>query len=398
MAFFLLTTITILALSYWYIGRRLIHPLPVGTGWKALLWLALAAPFVLPILSMVLRRLDRPLGSETVLPWAIWLGMGFISLILILLVLRDMLVLDIAVFRRVSRFFRRRTADARAPFPESFRLPHPGPNTGNLLLVGLALVLTAWGVYGAHRTPRVVEVSIPITGLPAAFEGFRIVQITDLHVGPTIRRPFAERVVRRVNELAPDLVALTGDLADGSVASLREDVAPFGEIRAPFGKYFITGNHEYYSGADAWIAEVRRLGYDVLLNGRRVIRKGDEAILLAGVTDYSAGHFGSGGASSPRESLRGAPPLETRILLAHQPRSIHQAERLGFDLQISGHTHGGQYFPWRPFVYLQQPFVAGLHRRGDTLVYTSRGTGYWGPPLRIGSPSEITLFILTRAE
>ncbi len=399
MPIFLVMLIAVMVLSYWYIGWRLFGPIPVNPWWKVFFWLLLAGLFVLPPLSIIMRRSDQTLWNESLLPWLVYLSIGFLSLVLVLFILRDMAALDHAVFRHISRVVRRRAGrKGHEPFPDSFMPPHPGPNTVNLVLVGLALVMTVWGLYGARRTPDVKEVIIPIEGLPPAFDGFRIVQITDVHVGPTIRRPFVERVVRRVNELEPDLVAFTGDMADGAVMNLREDVAPFGDITAPFGKYFITGNHEYYSGVDSWVAEAARLGYDVLLNEHRVIENNGDAILLAGVTDYSAWHFPSGNPSSPREALRGAPPLETKILLAHQPRSIRMAEGLGFDLQISGHTHGGQYFPWQPFVWLQQPFVAGLHHRGDTLVYTSRGTGYWGPPLRILAPSEITLLILTRVE
>lgn len=180
---------------------------------------------------------------------------------------------------------------------------------------------------------------------------------------------------------------------------LAVQVAPLAELRSRHGTYFVTGNHEYYSGAQAWIDELRRLGLTVLLNQHVVIhppaaqdRQGqaDAPLVLAGVTDYNAGRFDPAHRSDPEAALRGAPPAAVRVLLAHQPRSAAAAAQAGFDLQLSGHTHGGQFFPWNLFVRFQQPYTAGLHKLQNLWVYTSRGTGYWGPPKRFGAPSEIT--------
>jgi len=157
----------------------------------------------------------------------------------------------------------------------------------------------------------------------------------------------------------------------------------------------VTGNHEYYSGAYAWIDELRRLGARVLLNEHVMIDHGGAAVALAGVTDYSAHHFDRAHRSDPARASQGVPPGAVKVLLAHQPRTAPDAERAGFDLQLSGHTHGGQFWPWNHFVRLQQPFTAGLRRLGHMWVYVSRGTGYWGPPMRFGSPSEITRITLT---
>jgi predicted MPP superfamily phosphohydrolase len=199
------------------------------------------------------------------------------------------------------------------------------------------------------------------------------------------------RVVAAVNSLKPDIIALTGDLVDGSVPLLAADVAPLADLRAGIGVYAVTGNHEYYSGADAWVAEFRRLGMDVLMNQHRLIRRGGALLVIAGVTDFSAGRFDAGQASHPAGAVLDAPrDAGARILLAHQPRSAADAAQAGFDLQLSGHTHGGQFWPWPYFVSLQQPYVAGLHRMGNLQVYVSRGTGYWGPPMRLGARSEIT--------
>jgi predicted MPP superfamily phosphohydrolase len=257
-------------------------------------------------------------------------------------------------------------------------------------VLGGVLGLTALGLVLARR-PRVVRVTVPIRDLPPDLAGLRIVQLSDLHVGPTIRRRFVAAVVETANALSPDLVAVTGDVADGFVPELREHVAPLGRLEAPLGRFFVTGNHEYYWDLPGWTQELERLGLDVLSNEHRLLRRGAGRLLLAGVTDLSAG-------PDPQAAVAGAPESDVRILLAHQPRSAFAAQAAGFDLQLSGHTHGGQFFPFNLLVRLFQPFVAGLHRVERMWLYVSRGTGYWGPPLRLGAPAEITLIELAPAE
>ncbi|WP_175705019.1 metallophosphoesterase, partial [Burkholderia ambifaria] len=196
----------------------------------------------------------------------------------------------------------------------------------------------------ARRLARVVEVEVPIDDLPASLDGFTIVQISDIHVGPTIKRGYVEAIVNAVNRLQPDLIAVTGDVVDGSVARLAGHAAPLGALRARHGAFVVTGNHEYYSGADAWVAEFRRIGLDVLMNEHRTIEHGDGRLVLAGVTDYSAGSFDPAHRSDPSAALAGAPAdVRLRVLLAHQPRSANAAADAGFTLQLSGHTHGGQF-------------------------------------------------------
>ncbi|SPU54275.1 membrane-associated phosphoesterase [Bordetella trematum] len=225
-----------------------------------------------------------------------------------------------------------------------------------------------------------------------------IAQISDVHVGPTIKAGYVQAIVDAVNALRPELIAITGDVVDGSVAALSAHTAPLGKLHAPGGVFLVTGNHEYYSGASAWVNEFRRLGLTVLQNQHSVIERGGARVVVAGVTDYGAGAFDPAQRSDPRAALQGAPAQAgLRLLLAHQPRSARAAAPLGYDLQLSGHTHGGQFFPWGFFVRFQQPFTSGLHREGAMWVYTSRGTGYWGPPLRLAAPSEITLLRLVAA-
>ena len=229
------------------------------------------------------------------------------------------------------------------------------------------------------------------------WRGLRIVQISDLHVGPTIKGPFVERLVSRVRELRPDLIAFTGDLADGTVERLAPHTAALGRLTAPLGVYACTGNHEYYSGVEEWTAQARRLGFDVLINEVRHIDRGGGRLAVAGATDFSAGELVPGHESDPAGALAGSDGADVRILLAHQPRSIEAASRAGCHLQLSGHTHGGQFVPWKYAVRLQQPFLAGLHKVRGTWIYVHRGTGYWGPPLRLGAPSEIAVLTLVQA-
>jgi predicted MPP superfamily phosphohydrolase len=219
-----------------------------------------------------------------------------------------------------------------------------------------------------------------------------------VHVGLTIKREYVDAIVEAVNGLKADIIAVTGDLVDGPVQELARHTAPLARLSARHGAFFVTGNHEYYSGERAWTAEFTRLGLRVLVNEHVVVTHGGAPLVVAGVTDYSAHHFNPEQRSDPAAALSGAPPdAAAKILLAHQPRSAAAAARAGFDLQLSGHTHGGQFWPWTLFVRFQQPFTAGLHRLNDLWVYISRGTGYWGPPKRFGAPSEITLLRLVPA-
>jgi predicted MPP superfamily phosphohydrolase len=254
----------------------------------------------------------------------------------------------------------------------------------------MTVAFTVIGLVNARRRARVRSVDVAIDNLPPALHGFTIAQISDVHVGPTIGRGYVEGIVTAVNAIEADLIAITGDLVDGTVDELGPHVAPLAALTARHGAFFVTGNHEYYSGARPWIAELDRLGIRVLLNEHVLLRHRGAPLVVAGVTDYSAHHFEPSHRSDPAAAVAGAPPDAVKLLLAHQPRSAFAAVDAGFHLQLSGHTHGGQFLPWNFFVRLQQPFTAGLRRLGMLWVYTSRGTGYWGPPKRLGAPSEIT--------
>jgi predicted MPP superfamily phosphohydrolase len=266
--------------------------------------------------------------------------------------------------------------------------------------VAVAVAAGGLGVFAVRSgLARVAlrEVNVTLDRLPKELHGLTIAQLTDVHVGPTIGREFIERIVEQTNAIEPDVIAITGDLVDGSVEELREHVAPLAKLRARHGVYFVTGNHEYYSGVEAWCEELGRLGIRVLRNERVSIGHGDVSFDLAGIDDHQASQFGNGhGADLPR-ALAGRDPSRELVLLAHQPRAVFEAQEHGVGLQLSGHTHGGQIWPWRYLVRLQQPVVSGLARFGKTLVYVSNGTGYWGPPMRLSAPAEITKLTLSAA-
>jgi predicted MPP superfamily phosphohydrolase len=258
----------------------------------------------------------------------------------------------------------------------------------------LGLALSGWGVWSAIRPVEVKRVPVRLKKLPASLHGLRLVQLTDMHVGLTIGREFVEDVVRKVNELEPDIVAITGDLIDGSVADLGHAVAPLREIQARLGTYFVTGNHEYYSGADSWLGFLESIGIRALRNEHVALEKNGDVIHIAGVDDWTAHQFGNGHGADVARAMAGRDTSKPVVLLAHQPVQFDEAREHGVDLQVSGHTHGGQIFPFGVLTRLVQPFLSGLHARGDSQIYVSSGTGYWGPPMRIAAPAEITLIEL----
>jgi len=377
----MLRTYAILALLHGYIAWRLLPDLPYP--WVAL---ALATWLVLSLLLMPLgfaaRRFRDPDAGDRA-TWAGMLAAGAFSSLLLLTLLRDIVL----------------TAAHLAPAswldPALMLRSHATTALGVPLLAALA---TMAGLVNARLRAAIRRVDVPITNLPASLHGFTIAQISDVHVGPTIKRRYLDAIVDAVNALNADLIAVTGDLVDGSVERLSHHTQQLSRLAARHGAYFVTGNHEYYSGARAWITELRRLGLRVLQNEHVVLEHDGETLVVGGVTDYGAHHFDPAQRSDPKAAIAGAPRHAAfRLLLAHQPRSAFAAMPAGFDLQLSGHTHGGQFVPWNFLVRLQQPFTAGLHRLGSLWVYISRGTGYWGPPIRLGAPSEITAVRLVAA-
>ena len=256
--------------------------------------------------------------------------------------------------------------------------------------VGLA---AAGGLVGTHQAftgLKIKDVQIPLETLPPDHPPLHIVQLTDLHIGAFLHKRFVESIVEKTNALMPDLIAITGDSVDGSVHDIQSEVEPLKNLRARYGVFFVPGNHEYYWNANEWNLLYERFGMHVLLNQHTVIQHAGAKILIGGVTDYRAHRFDENQRCDPRRSLEAAPACDAKILLAHQPRSCFEAARAGYDVQLSGHTHGGQYFPANILVHLFEPYVSGLYRHENMWLYVSQGTGYWGPPLRLGVPAEIT--------
>ena len=361
-----------------YIGWRLLSGLGLGSAGIALgIALLIGCCLIIP-LSMRTRALrNRRLADR--LAWVGLMAMGFFSSLFVLTLLRDAVLLGAHLFLSgaQAQLWTQRSAQAT---------------------LFVTLFITLAGLIIARRRPGIVEIKIPVADLPLALHGFSIAQISDVHVGPTIKRGFVEGVVRQVNALKADMIAVTGDLVDGSVQQLAAHTAPLAELTARHGAYFVTGNHEYYSGERAWTQEIGRLGLRVLKNEHVVLQHDGASLVLAGVTDWSAHHFDPAQRSDPAAALRGAPTdAGAKVLLAHQPSSAMAAAKAGFDVQISGHTHGGQFWPWNLFIHFFQPFSSGLHRLKNLWIYVSRGTGYWGPPNRFGVPSEITRIRLVPA-
>ena len=267
-----------------------------------------------------------------------------------------------------------------------------------LVVVGWTVGILGWGAYRALGPVPVRERDVQIEGLGGALDGLRIVQITDTHLGPFLSRGWAARITGQANALDADVLAHTGDLVDGSLGARRHQVEPLGAATARDARVFITGNHEYYSGAREWTDYMCSLGWTVLRNRHVVVRRGAHALVVAGIDDRTAARSGVPGHGADLDAaLAGAPADAPVVLLAHQPRQVLDAVAR-VDLQLSGHTHGGQLWPFGYLVRLDQPTLAGLSRHGPrTQLYTSRGTGFWGPPFRIFAPPEITVLTLRPA-
>jgi predicted MPP superfamily phosphohydrolase len=344
-----------------YAGRPLLIGAAAAGVSRVLAWSALVGLALLPVLA---RRTKKKLAQ-----WTGYATLAVFSTLLMLVLLSD-------VARAVYLAVRWAIAGPAWPLVDPRMIAFTILiATGALSLVGLLQA----------RCPRVQRVTIPLENLPPELEGYRIVQWSDVHVGPTIRRRFVQNLVERTNTLDADAVAITGDFVDGPCDELREHIAPLDELRTRDGVFYVTGNHEYYWRASEWVPEIESHGVTFLKNEHRLVRPG---LVIAGVTDPMGRYTHK---QDPKRALAGAPADAVKVLLSHRPQLIAEV-----DLQLSGHTHGGQFFPFSLFIKYFQPIVAGLHRVGRTWLYVNRGTGYWGPPSRLGVGGEITVIELRR--
>ena len=376
---FVVITIVV-SLLHWYIGSRLLSGLSIGDVGKALAIVALVLS-VLVIPSAMLARMqikNQRLADK--ISWVGYSAMGVFSFLFVLTFLRDVLLIVGALI-----------------FPAFYSQTFQHDSAVAVLI--LTVLASVIGFINAIRVPVVVNIDIPLKNLAQGLQGFTIAQISDIHIGPTIKKNYLVSIVKKVNFLNPHLVAITGDLIDGTVSQLADQLTPLRDLKSDYGSYFVTGNHEYYSGVNQWIQYLRASGIRVLQNEHDIITHKNAQIIIAGITDFNAHQIDPTQASNPRAALAGLEASTIpKIMLAHQPRSAEAVSAAGADLQLSGHTHGGQFWPWNLFVPLQQPYVAGLHKLNNLWVYVNRGTGYWGPPIRLGKRSEITLLRLVPAE
>jgi predicted MPP superfamily phosphohydrolase len=381
---------------HWWAWRRLVRDTTSGPGAaRRTGTVVFVAGPVLMFGALIAEQAHAPFWLQRTLGWPGFLWMALCLYLLLALIVGEAvrpLVRRLAAGR--ARAETRKAIPATVP-PTGEAEPGEAPLAPSRRLfvsraVGGAVATAAvgtvgLGTYGVLNGPRVKRITIPLAKLPRGAHGFRIAVVSDIHLGPVLGRGFAQRVVDTVNATQPDLIAVVGDLVDGSVKDLGPAAAPLAQLRARHGSYFVTGNHEYFSGAAQWVEEVRDLGLHPLENARTELPAFD----LAGVNDLQGESEGHGPdfdrALGDRDTSRAV------VLMAHQPAQIHDAVRHGVDLQLSGHTHGGQLFPGNFIAAAANPTAAGLDTYGDTQLYVTRGAGAWGPPTRVGAPSDITV-------
>lgn len=362
-------------LFYFYFGMRLIVSGDLSTEAQAGLWTVLSIAFGFVLWFFLFRTHHHARGISKTherMVQVSHLAIAFLSFLLVVTLLRDLILLLAIPF---------------GPLGSQYEV---------LTVLVLSAALLVFGLFNAKYV-RIKRITLPIENLPLELHGFRIAQISDLHIGSSIGETFVNRVVKKLNTLNADLVTMTGDLVDGRVVDHRNNLRLLSQIRSLEGCFYVTGNHEYYWGAEAWIAEFEKIGIVTLINSHRVVSRGSARLIIAGIPDAWVAHHYSAHKADPKAALRGAPESSVRILLSHQPTTARSAEQAGYNIQLSGHTHGGQFIPWTFLARFFHPFTRGIYRFGKLWLYVNSGTGFWGPPVRLGSPCEVTLFTLANA-
>ncbi|WP_426508920.1 metallophosphoesterase [Dactylosporangium sp. McL0621] len=388
---------------HWYLWKRLVRD-TTRTRRARIIGSVIAVLLALVIPATLALSRVLPHSRQAIVAWPgfLWLALMFYLLVTLLILEVPRLAIRLWTHRSRPGVAAPAVPDGDVEESTAFAAePPPAPvaadpafDAGRRLLLGRSLAVTAGvlsasavgiGVYQAMSAPNLKHVPIRLAKLPASMDGFRIAVVSDIHLGPLLGRSHTERIVRMINSVDADLVAVVGDLVDGSVAELGAAAEPLQDLRGKHGSFFVTGNHEYFSGYQEWVDEVNSLGVRVLRNERVDVLGLD----LAGVNDLSGKDVGDG--PDFGKALDGRDPARPVVLLAHQPIQAHDAARHGVDLQLSGHTHGGQMVPFNLLVGLQQPIVAGLGTVDGTQVYVTRGAGFWGPPVRFGAPPDISI-------
>ncbi len=340
-------------------------------------WFCVAMALSVPLGPAFMRIFPNRLG--TLLTNMVFGWMGLIFIMFAGLVFSELVRLV------CSGWLSRRISDLEEPSRRTFLARGIAKA---VIMAGIPV--SGYALWEGLRPVRYKALNIQLDRCAEALSGFSIVQLTDIHIGPMLGKNFLEQLVDKINKIKPDIVAITGDMVDGSVSELGATIAILKQLKPRYGVFFVTGNHEYYSGAAEWVTYIDSLGIKVLRNERVRITHNGAALDIAGIDDWSAHEFAAGHKADLPKAMAGRDPNIPVVLLAHQPRAVIEAAKLGVDLQLSGHTHGGQIFPFNFLVHLQQPYVSGWHRHGSTQIYVSNGTGFWGPPMRLGIPAELT--------
>ena len=372
-AIFLALFSLILGMLHFYLYQRSVYYLQPDLFGQNFLALTFGSLMIVTLLAMPLSRLlPRPLAS--IISWIVYPWMGLGLFLITGFFVADLLWICLNIISLNS------SLSLSAQLQKDF----------GLAVFIFAGSCSAYALWNGLRLVKTNFVKVDLKKLPSELHGLRIAQITDIHIGPILDGKWLQRVIDRVNDLDADIIAITGDLVDGSVLELSAHVAPLANLKAKHGTFFVTGNHEYYSGVDEWCSHLQSLNIKVLRNDHVSLNINDNQIHIAGVDDWSSRHFDEG--HDLAKALAGRDQTKAVILLAHQPISMHDAAKHEVDLQLSGHTHGGQIWPFNYFVYLQQPISRGLFQYpgSDLQVFVSCGTGFWGPPMRLGTFAEIT--------
>ena len=378
---FLMIFSTVLLILYSYVGWKILWPIEIPYHYKILLIVLLAIFYCLPIITFAFYFNKIENNFTRIIAWLGYTGLGTVSLLFFIQICVDIVLAMKSIFTRGNHFNPHRRA--------FLGLSLKG------IVGGMGAIGTVWGLYNAVKTPVIKKVKISITDLPKSLQGLRMAQISDLHVGSMIGKNFISKVVKKIDKINPDILFFTGDAADGSVESYGSHLEALGKIQPRYGKFFVTGNHEYYSDMNGWLHLIENLGFKILINESQNIIINGSIVMVTGIPDRGGKYFSDFHKTDMEKAVGGMPKPDFKILLAHQPKDVEHAVKYNFHLQLSGHTHGGQYFPFSLLVQMAHPFLKGLHKRNNTWVYINQGTGYWGPPLRIGTEPEITELTLT---